>query len=364
MGRIGTKYQSLRSIYRTLKYLSLHHSSAGWPRFLVLHSIFFFLSPPSFAQTGGRHTFDFLNLNPSTPITALGGVQAAAPSDSGAVNDVHRFLSNPALNSEYLDQQVSLSFRPYLADIKLATVSYSHTVENLGQVGASVSYLDYGEFAGFDPAGLPTGDFSASSYVVAFNYTHQMAPFWLGGNLKLASSAIAGLRATALLLDLGGMYRHPTQDLTLGLTITNLGVLLRDYISGMGSRLPSDVRLGVAFKPQYMPFRFHLTAYQLWYSDLTEAAAEPSEGVASRIARHLSFGGTLLLGKSFEAYGGYNHSIRRSLQLQQIGGGAGLSLGFMFRTRTIRVDFSRSVYHVSGAFNQFSLSADVHQLFF
>lgn len=332
--------------------------------FLVRYSIFFFLSVPSFAQTGGRSTFDFLNLNPSTPITAWAGAQVAAPTDSGAVNDVHRFLSNPALNNEHLDQQVSFSFRPYLADIKLATVSYSHAVENIGQFGASVSYLDYGDFVGFDPSGLPTGDFSASSYAIALNYAHQMAPFRLGGNLKLASSAIAGLSATALLLDLGGMYQHPTQDLTVGLTITNLGVLVRDYLSGTGSRLPSDVRLGAAFKPQYMPFRFHLTAYRLWYSDLTEPAAEPDEGIVSRIARHLSFGGAVLLGNNFEVYGGYNHSIRSSLQLQQIGGGAGLSFGFMFRTRTIRVDFSRSVYHVSGAFNQFSLSADVHQLFF
>ncbi len=336
----------------------LHH-----PLFLIRY-LLFFSTLPGFAQTGGQHTFDFLNLNPSTSVTAWGGVQAAAPADSGAVNDVHRFLSNPALNNEHLNQQVSLSFRPYLADIKLATVSYSHAVANVGEFGGIVSYLAYGEFAGFDPAGLPTGDFSASSYTVALNYAHQIAPFRLGGNLKLASSMIAGLRATALLLDAGGVYQHPTRDLAVGLTITNLGVLLRDYVPGTGSRLPSDVRLGMAFKPQYMPFRFHLTAYRLWYSDLTVVAAEPDEGVASRIARHLSFGGTLLLGRNFEVYGGYNHSIRSSLQLQQIGGGAGLSFGFMFRTRTIRVDFSRSVYHMSGAFNQFSLSTDVHQLFF
>ncbi len=358
MDRRAAKYQPSNPKRRTPKYRPLHHSL-----FLVRYSLFFW-ALPSFAQTGGRHTFDFLNLNPSTPVTAWGGVQAAAPADSGAVNDVHRFLSNPALNNEHLNQQVSLSFRPYLADIKLATVSYSHAVESLGQFGASVSYLDYGEFMGFDPAGLPSGDFSASSYVVALNYAHQMAPFRLGGNLKLASSMIAGLRATALLLDLGGVYQHPTRDLTVGLTITNLGVLLQDYLSGTGSRLPSDVRLGAAFKPQYMPFRFHLTAYRLWYGNLVEPAAAPDEGVVSQIARHLSFGGALLLGKNFEMYGGYNHSIRSSLQLQQIGGGAGLSFGFMFRTRTIRVDFSRSVYHVSGAFNQFSLSTDVHQLFF
>ncbi len=339
-----------------------HHSPAGRLRLLVRYSLFF-LTLPGFAQTGGQRAFDFLNLNPSPPITAAGGVQVAAAADSGAVNDVHRFLSNPALNDQHLDRQLSLAFRPYLADVQLATASYSQAVKNVGQFGASVSYLNYGEFAGFDPAGLPSSDFTASSYVIALNYAHQMAPFQLGGNLKLASSTIAGLGATALLFDLGGAYRHPTRDLTVGLTITNLGVRLRDYASTAQSRLPSDVRVGVAFKPQYMPFRFYLTAYQLWYNNFDDAAAEPDEGVASRIARHLSLGGALLLSRSIEVYGGYNHSIRRSLQLQQIGGGAGLSFGLMFRTRTIRVNFSRSVYHVSGAFNQFSLSADVHQLF-
>ena len=321
------------------------------------------LSTNSFAQSGGNHTFDFLNLNASTPITALGGVQIATGVDSGAVGDVHAFLSNPSLNNEALDRQTSLSYQPYFADIDFATVSYSHFVDHVGQLGASVSYLSYGEFAGFDAAGLPTGDFSASAYTVTLNYAHQMAPFQIGGNLKLATSFIAGLRATGLLLDLGGVYRHPSRDLTIALTVNNVGVLLSDYAVGGGSRLPADARVGVAFKPRYMPFRFHLTAYRLW-KDFAVFASDEPVGIVDKIARHLSFGGTLLLSRSFQVNLGYNHLTRSTLQLQQISGGAGLSFGFMFRTSTIRVDFSRSVYHVSGAFNQFSLSIDLDQLFF
>lgn len=349
-----------------MKRLILHHSSAGRPRFLVHYSIFlsiFLLSTDSFAQSGGNHTFDFLNLNASTPITALGGVQIATAPDSGAVNDVHAFLSNPALNGDALDRQVSQTYKPYFADINFATASYSHFVDKVGQLGASVSYLNYGEFAGFDAAGLPTGDFSASAYTITLNYAHQMAPFRIGGNLKLATSSIAGLRATGLLIDLGGVYQHPSRDLTVALTINNVGILLSDYAAGEGSRLPMDARLGVAFKPQYMPFRFHLTAYRMW-KDFAVFAPDEPVGTVGKIARHLSFGGTLLLSRSFQVNLGYNHLTKSTLQLQQIGGGAGLSFGFMFRTSTIRVDFSRSVYHVSGAFNQFSLSVNLNQLFF
>ena len=330
--------------HRTLKCPSALYFVIHYSLFIIRYS--FFSSPVNHPPNpAATIPFNFLNLNASTPITALGGVQIATAPDSGAVNDVHAFLNNPALNGESLDRQVSLTYKPYFADINFAAVSYSQFVEKVGQLGASVSYLNYGEFAGFDAAGLPTGDFSASAYTITLNYAHQMAPFRIGGNLKLATSSIAGLRATGLLLDLGGVYQHPSRDLTVALTINNLGVLLNDYAAGAGSRLPMDARLGVAFKPQYMPFRFHLTAYRLW-KDFAVFAPDEPVGTISKIARHLSFGGTLLLSQNFQVNVGYNHLTKSTLQLQQISGGAGLSFGFMFRTSTIRVDFSRSVYHI------------------
>ena len=358
MNRRGVKYRVPNTKHQMMKGISLHYLL-----FITHCSLFIFLAIPSLAQTGGNHTFDFLNLTASTPVTALGGIQIAAAPDSGAVNDVHAFLNNPALNGEPLGQQVSLTYRPYLADVTFAALSYSQFINGVGQVGINVSYLDYGEFSGFDPAGLPTGDFTASAYTVTLNYSHRMEPFQLGGNLKLATSGIAGLRATGVLLDLGGVYRHPTRDLTVALTINNVGFLLNDYAAGGGSHLPTDARLGVAFKPQYMPFRFHLTAYRLW-KDFAVFAPDQAVGTVGKIARHLSFGGALLLSRNFQVQLGYNHLTKSTLQLQQTSGGAGLSFGVMFRTRAFRVDVSRAIYHVSGAFNQFSLSTDLNQLFF
>ena len=352
------EYRTKNTKHRIIKCWLLRHST-----FLVRCSLFTLFSVPTFAQSGGNHTFDFLNLNVSTPTAALGGVQVATASDSGAVNDVHAFLNNPALNDEHLDRQLSLTYQPYFADVNVAAVSYSHFIDQVGQWGVNVMYLDYGEFSGFDPAGLPTGDFSASAYTVTINYAHQMEPFRLGGNLKVATASIAGLRATGILLDMGGVYQHPNRDLTVALTINNVGVVLNDYAPNEGSRLPTDARLGVAFKPQYMPFRFHLTAYRLW-RDFAAFPSDESVGTVDKVARHLSFGGTLLLSQNFQVRVGYNHLTKSTLQLQQTSGGAGLSFGVMFRTRAFRVDVSRAIYHVGGAFNQFSLSTDINQLFF
>ncbi|MEO0332804.1 MAG: hypothetical protein AAF223_14160, partial [Bacteroidota bacterium] len=61
---------------------------------------------------------------------------------------------------------------------------------------------------------------------------------------------------------------------------------------------------------------------------------------------------------------GYNHLTRSTLQLQQTAGGAGFTYGLMFRSNTFRIDFSRAVLHAAGAYNQFSLSLDLDQLFF
>ena len=326
-------------------------------------SVLFLLLPLlTVGQRAGNHTFDFLNLNASTPTVALGGIQIATAPDSGFVNDGHVITNNPALNNPYLSQQLSLTYRPYLADVSFAALSYSHFVEGVGQLGLQVAYLNYGSFTGFDPAGLPTADFSASSYTVTLNYTHQMKPFRLGGNLKLATSGIAGLRATGVLVDLGGVYQHPTQDLTVALTIHNVGFLLDDYAAGEGSRLPTDARLGLAFKPEHMPFRFYLTAYRLW-GYFEEYSSGESVSPVGKIARHLSWGGALLLSPSFQVRIGYNHLTKSTLQLQQLSGGAGLSFGLMFRTKTFRFDASRAVYHVGGAFYQFSVALDMNQLF-
>jgi len=318
----------------------------------------------TFAQVGGAQVFDFLNMSPAAQITALGRQQVALGDDSSRVQEVTKFAFNPALNVPALHQQFSLQYTPYYADISQVALGYAYHHQSVGTFGMALQYLNYGSIAAFDATGLPTGNFSAQDFAIVVNYSHEMQPFRVGGNLKWVQSQISGYAATGLLADISGVFRHPTQDLTVALVFSNFGVLLRDELAVSTRELPTDVKIGVSVKPQFMPFRFHITAYRLirgydyWHGGNDEL------GVGGQMLRHLSFGSELLLSPNFQLRLGYNHLTRSTLQLPQTAGGAGLTYGLMFRTSTFRVDYSRATLHAAGAFNQFGLALNVEQLFF
>ncbi len=330
----------------------------------LLKAVMLFTSSLVYGQVGGIRVFEFLEISPTAQMTALGRQQVALGYDSIRVQEVTQFVFNPALNQPGLHQQVSIHYTPYYADISQVSLGYSYHQDAVGTFGVALQYLNYGSLEGFDAAGLPAGDFSAQDFAVVLNYSHEMRPFRLGGNLKLVNSQISGYAATGLLADVSGVFRHPNQDLTVSLVLSNFGVLLRDELSASIRELPSDVKIGVSVKPQYMPFRFHLTAYRLIRGyDYWERGGE-NLGVGGQLLRHLSFGSELLLSPNFQLRVGYNHLTRSTLQLQQTAGGAGFTYGLMFRSNTFRIDFSRAVLHAAGAYNQFSLSLDLDQLFF
>ena len=321
---------------------------------------------PSSAQIGQQQVFDFLNLAPSARITALGGVQAVTAADSNAATNPGMWLVNPSANQPAQQQQISLSYQPYYADVDFATLSYSRAVGDQGSWGLGVQYLSYGDIDSYDLTGMLLGTFSAQEYAITFNRSHRSGPFRLGLNAKYVASNIAGFGASALLFDLGGLFIHPNRDLSIGLSINNIGLLLNDYTSLTRSRLPTDLKVGLVYKPQYMPFRFYLAGYN--FLNQRDAYFSPDNnempGYVNKILRHVSLGGELILTRNFQVLVGYNHLRANTLQLEQITGGAGLSLGLSLRLRFLHLDFSRAFYHVAGGVSHFTLTADLERLNF
>ena len=89
-----------------------------------------------------------------------------------------------------------------------------------------------------------------------------------GANAKVAVSNLASFQASALMIDLGGTFKHPEKDMTIGLLVKNLGFLISDYIDINDSQLPLDIQLGFSYKPEFMPLRFSLAAKNLLRDDL------------------------------------------------------------------------------------------------
>jgi hypothetical protein len=307
-----------------------------------------------------RKSFEFLNVPNNARLSALGGVNTSL-----ADKDVNFFFYNPALTSDTLAGFASAGYQFYVADIGQATFAYAHRFSGIGMLTLGVQHLNYGSIKGYDASGFETGEFKSGETVMVIGKSHQIAHFRLGMNVKIAFSNIAGYRASAALVDIGGLFIHPKQDLTLGLSVKNLGIILSEYSETSTSYLPFDVQLGATFKPEHMPLRFSLTAYNLAESNVTynnPKDKEPEPGTLDKILRRVNVGAEVLLHRNVTIMIGYNYLVHQELKLADTGGAAGLAFGFSAMIKSFELVFSRSTYVVGNAGYAFTLSKNIDKM--
>lgn len=310
-------------------------------------------------QAGGGRSMTFLNTPGIAKLSALGGINISNVHDNAGM-----YLYNPALLQTHHHNVFAIHHTFYFADIQLNTLAYALDLGKLGMWSAGLIYMNYGLLDGFDDTGMETGGFSVADYAISLGHSHTSGAFTAGINVKLASSRLAGFDASALLADLGVIFVHPLHDLTLGLTLRNAGVVLRDFTASSESRLPMDLILGSSFKPTHMPFRFSLNLHQLhrlgsYYPGFRQSGSPQEEpGILDLALRHLVVGTELLLSDNFNLRMGYNHRMRQELRLPETAGGAGLAYGMHFKWRGAAFDLSRMHFHAAGALTQLGLNID------
>lgn len=316
----------------------------------------------SAGQLSGQQSFGFLDLPATAKSAALGGAIVSGLPDAGL------WVQNPALLDSTLGGQLLLDYQWFYGDVRHNSLAFVQDFNRAGTFGLGIQYLDYGQMQGYDPTGAPTNMFSASDYVVQLSHARKWRIYQFGGSLKWASSGIAAYRAHALLFDVGGTFRHPEQELVTGFSILNMGVLVNNFTENQQPELPLDVRLGLSFKPKFMPMRFTLTARQLQQPnmDSSDPAApfnKEAPPMVDNIMRHFSAGTELLLNKNLNIRAGYNHLRRRELKLESGAGLSGFSFGLMLRVRSFRLDYTRAWYHAVGGSSQLSLITDFNRIF-
>jgi len=329
------------------------------------------LVPAVQAQIGGQQAFSFLNLPTSAKLAGLGGVNVSARDADGTM-----LYGNPALLNSEMDGRLALGYVDYLADIKQSTAAYVFNTQKAGRFGVGLTYLSYGNFEQFDVAGNSLGQFSVNEYALSVADSYTTGAFTIGGTLKLAGSGIAGNHSFAALADVGGLFKHPDQDFTVGLVVRNAGIQLKAYDGADREPMPLDVQLGTSFKPEHLPLRFSFTAHHLQQLDivyldpnqrgqLDENGEEvkPKKSLGDKIARHFVVGGELLLSKNLNVRVGYNHLQRRELRLENTSGGAGFSFGVMLRVSQFQLDYTHAGYHASGGANYFTIARNLDSLF-
>lgn len=318
------------------------------------------------AQVGGQRGFTFLELPANAKLAALGGVNV-----SSFGHDVNMVTPNPALLNPEMDRQLSLSYVGYLADISQSNLAYAFNHKKLGRWAVGLNYLNYGDFVQRDATGLEEGNFSVNDYTLSLSHARQQDAFTFGGTAKVAVSSIAGNKAVGLLADIGGVFRHPEQDLTVGLVFKNVGYQVKPFDDGERTAMPFDAQLGASYKPEHMPVRLSLTAHHLYQFDVVyldpDAAGRLDENgneikeeksFGDKVARHFVAGAEFIFSQNFQLRAGYNHLRGKELRLENKGGGAGFSLGAMLRVRAFELSYGGAFYHPSGASHHITIGTN------
>lgn len=326
------------------------------------------LNMPALAQVGGRQSFEFLALPNNAKLAGLGGINVSAPGP-----DVNQFYSNPALLQVIHKNQAAFSVTGYVADISHNTLAYGFTPRPGKIFAAGITYFNYGKFIQRDAAGQEEGRFSVTDYSLNVSHASTRDAFTLGATLKFAVSGIAEYKAVGVLADMGGLFKHPEKDFTLGLAFKNMGYQVKSYPYREGQPMPFDVQIGLTYKPEHMPVRFSVTAhhlhqYHIFYADTTSAAVlmglgTAEETIGGTLLRHLVIGGEFLLSKNFTVQAGYNHLRNRELRLDGAPGAAGFSMGALLQLKAFGLAYSYSFYHKADGAHYVTMGTNLTTLF-
>jgi len=278
-----------------------------------------------------------------------------------ADGDISQFFENPATLDSVSSKNLFFHFNPYFADVFVYSGAYSFDIANAGTFAAGIHYINYGSFDMTDETGNELGTFQAQDFTFQVGKAHQLGPFTLGANLKIAHSSIDSYGSTALLMDIGGVFR-PSKNWTVAMVMENMGFKISEYTSFSSPSIPFDFKIGTSFKPQYMPLRFTLTTTNLVDENAhnEEETTGRSNNTIDRVWSRVNLGAEVLLSDNFQLLIGYSHKRKQDLRLDDLGGGAGLSYGLMVRVKRIELRFSRATFHAAGGSSFISLRTDLN----
>ena len=318
-------------------------------------NVILFLPVFSLAQIGGQLGFQALNLTSNPRSAALAG-----PTLSLADGDVSQFFDNPATLDSVKAQAIFFHFNPYFADVSVLSMAYSFDIRKLQGFSIGINYLNYGSFDLTNATGEVLGNFSANDYVITMGKAHRLGPVTLGVNAKFVNTAIDSYSSSALVADIGGLFRI-NKNWTIAMAFKNMGFVI-DKSDLISPSIPFDVRIGTTFKPEYMPLRFSVTSSNLVNENLSlkeESTGRSNEGFDS-ILKRINLGTELLLSSNLHILFGYNHKRKQELRLDTIGGGAGFSYGLMIKIKSVMIRYSRATYHAAGGSSFISVQTNLN----
>ncbi|MFH0991770.1 MAG: type IX secretion system outer membrane channel protein PorV [bacterium] len=211
----------------------------------------------------------FLMISPNARSSAMGEAGAALANDASAS------FWNPAGLAFQNGSEISLSHANWLPAFQLSDMFIDYAVyrrsmpELSGTVAASITYLNLGKFNRTENSPDVLETFSAYEFAVTAGYATQLSStFGIGVNGRYIYSRLAPFAtaeeqgkgtASGFSFDVGLLYKPqsipiPFTDLDLGgrlnigMNVSNLGPKMTYIDEAQADPLPTNFRLGLAFK--------------------------------------------------------------------------------------------------------------------
>ena len=320
------------------------------------------------AQVGGESTYQFLNLVSSPRQAALGGKVL-----TNVDYDVTQGLFNPATINEAMDNQLAVNYVSYLGGISYGSAAYAYTVDRRTQTfHAGITYINYGDFDGYDENGNQTGSFTGNEAALSLGYALQVgySDFYFGGNLKLITSKLEQYSSFGMAADLGLLYINEAINFNAAIAVRNLGTQITTY-AGQNEPLPFEVDFGMSQRLENVPIRWHVTLENLqeWPIARPNPARETSDlggnqssekiGFFGQVIRHTILGAELFPEKGFNIRLGYNFRRGEELRINEQRNFSGLSAGFSIKLNKMRFSYTHAKYTSAANSNFFGLQIDL-----
>jgi hypothetical protein len=260
-------------------------------------------------------------------------------------DDPNVLFYNPAALVSLTRPKASLSYLKHLLDVNAGSLVYGQEWEGIGRVAAGIIYVNYGSFTETDPSSNILGTFGAGELAmiagIGLPLDEQTA---LGVSLKGIYSSIAEYRSAALAVDLGIFYTIPSEQITIGASVLNLGKQVNAYATTKES-LPLDVKLGITKRPEHLPVFLNLNFHKL---------NEKQENLLQYF-RAFTLGAEFQMSESVRFRVGFDNEKRKELKLGTGAGLAGFSIGIGFLYQEYQFDYALNSYGTMGELHRISL---------
>jgi hypothetical protein len=306
-------------------------------RIIALLTAIVILAAPILLGQGS--TFNFLRTDVSARAAGLNGSFVSMMDDPNVV------FYNPAALATISSPKASVGYLKHLLDVNAGNVSFAENADGIGNIGFGVTFIDYGTFTQTDASSNILGTFGARELaLIAGIATSIDDQTTVGVNGKFIYSSIAEYRSSGLAFDLGALYQIPSEHITLGASVLNIGRQLGTY-AGIRESLPLDVKIGITKCPEHLPVLLNLDFHRL---------NESSGSFADRFGS-FTFGAEFLMSESVQLRLGYSNEQRKDLKLGTSAGLAGFSLGGGFLFQEYQIDYSFNSYGKIGELHRISL---------